>query len=271
MGFEWLNPLAPYILRLVLSTIETTFILFFVHKLRQARHLTEERVKECKENDCTHPFLSANEVVLLLLIATELPTFISSIVCLIVCLFNNGQDNLILLDLIVLEICLFLSSLGAARWSHPVALILSQSSKRIKSRSNPTAPAEKLTPNPSLECIIIFVRVLTRVASQSRPPEGSEPAQWRAFWDNVEMGMDQELTGYTGNPLDDFRCLLSCSGYDVNWTRDEVIPFQCWVYLDGVKEALLGKYHASDRKVPYTILDERGWESFSNLMQTSGS
>jgi len=99
-----LNPLAPYILRLVLSTIETTSILFFVHKLRQARHLTEERVKECKENDCTHPFLSANEVVLLLLIATELPTFISSIVCLIVCLFNNGQDNLILLDLIVLEV-----------------------------------------------------------------------------------------------------------------------------------------------------------------------
>jgi len=51
------------------------------------------------------------------------------------------------------------------------------------------------------------VRVLTRVASQSRPPEGSEPAQWRAFWDNVEMGMDQELTGYTGDPLDDFRCV----------------------------------------------------------------
>lgn len=85
------------------------------------------------------------------------------------------------------------------------------------------------------------------------------------------MGMDQELIEYTGNPLDDFRCLLSCSGYDINWTRDEVIPFQCWVYLDGVKEALLGKYHASDQKVPYTILDERGWESFFNLMRTSGS
>jgi len=29
-----LNPLAPYILRLVLSTIKTTFILFFMYKLK---------------------------------------------------------------------------------------------------------------------------------------------------------------------------------------------------------------------------------------------
>ena len=99
-----LNPLAPYILRLVLSTIETIFILFFVYKLRQARHLTEECIKECKKNNCIHPFLSKNKVVLLLLIAIELPTFISLIVCLIICLFNNRQDSLILLDLIVLEV-----------------------------------------------------------------------------------------------------------------------------------------------------------------------
>ena len=48
------------------------------------------------------------------------------------------------------------------------------------------------------------MRVLTQVASQSRP-EGSEFVQWRAFRDNVEMRMDQELTEYTGNLSDDFR------------------------------------------------------------------
>ena len=85
-----LNPLASHVLRLVLSTTETTFILFFVYKLRQARHSTKERVKGCKVNNPTHSFLSANEAVLLLFIAVELPPFISSIVC----LFNNGQDNL---------------------------------------------------------------------------------------------------------------------------------------------------------------------------------
>jgi len=99
-----LNPLAPYILRLVLLTIKTTSILFFMHKLRQAYYLTEERIKECKENNCIYFFLFANEVIFLLLIAIELPTFISLIICLIVCLFNNGQDNLILLDLIVLKV-----------------------------------------------------------------------------------------------------------------------------------------------------------------------
>ena len=93
-----LNPLAPHILRLVLSTIETTFILFFVYKLRQACYLSKECVKECKENKPTHPFLFANEFILLLLIAIELLAFISSILC----LFNNN----LLLDLIVLEVSL---------------------------------------------------------------------------------------------------------------------------------------------------------------------
>ena len=87
-----LNPLAPHILRLVLLMIETTFILFFAYKLRQAWHLSKERVKECKENKPIYPFLFANKVVLLLLIAIELPLSISSILC----LCNN---NLILLDL----------------------------------------------------------------------------------------------------------------------------------------------------------------------------
>jgi len=99
-----LNPLAPYILRLVLSTIKTMSILFFVHKLRQAYYLIKERVKEYKENDCIYPFLSINKIVLLLLIAIELPTFISLIVYFIVCLFNNRQDNFILLDLIILKV-----------------------------------------------------------------------------------------------------------------------------------------------------------------------
>ena len=93
-----LNPLTPYILRLVLSTIETTFILFFAYKLRQARHLSEERVKECKENKPTYPFLSVNKVILSLLIAVELPPFINSILY----LFNNN----FLFDLIVLKISL---------------------------------------------------------------------------------------------------------------------------------------------------------------------
>ena len=66
--------------------------------------MTKERVKECKENDYIYPFLSVNKVILLLLIAIELPTFISLIICLIVCLFNNRQDNLILLDLIILKV-----------------------------------------------------------------------------------------------------------------------------------------------------------------------
>ena len=84
-----LNPLAPYILRLVLLTIKTTLILFFVHKLREAYYLTKERVKACKENDYIYPFLSTNKVKLLFLIAMELLNFISLIICLIICLFNN--------------------------------------------------------------------------------------------------------------------------------------------------------------------------------------
>jgi len=99
-----LNPLIPYILRLVLSTIKTIFILFFVYKLRQAYYLTEKYVKEYKENNCIYPFLSINKVILLLLIAIELPTFISLIVYLIIYLFNNRQDNLILLNLIILKV-----------------------------------------------------------------------------------------------------------------------------------------------------------------------
>ena len=55
-----LNPLAPHILRLVLSTIETIFILFFIYKLRQAYYLSKECIKECKENKPTHPFLFVN-------------------------------------------------------------------------------------------------------------------------------------------------------------------------------------------------------------------
>lgn len=61
------------------------FISFFVYKLRQACYLTKKRVKEYKENKPIYPFLFANKVVLLLLIAVELPPFIS----LIVCLFNT--------------------------------------------------------------------------------------------------------------------------------------------------------------------------------------
>ena len=97
-----LNPLVLYILQLVLLTIKTTFISFFVYKLRQARHSTKERVKEYKENKPTHPFLSVNKVVLSLLIAIELPPFINSIVC----LFNNRQDDLILIlaNLIMLKV-----------------------------------------------------------------------------------------------------------------------------------------------------------------------
>jgi len=97
-----LNPLIPHILRLVLSTTETIFISFFIYKLRRAYYLTEERVKEYKENNSIYPFLSINKVVLLLLIAIELPPFIS----LIIYIFNNGQDNIILLDLIMLKISL---------------------------------------------------------------------------------------------------------------------------------------------------------------------
>ena len=97
-----LNPLTLYILRLVLSTTEIIFILFFIYKLRQAHHSTKERVKKYKENKPTHPFLSVNKVVLLLLIAVELPPFISSILC----LFNNGQDKFILANLIILKVSL---------------------------------------------------------------------------------------------------------------------------------------------------------------------
>ena len=97
-----LNPLILYILRLVLSIIKITFILFFVYKLRQARYLTKEHVKEYKENKPIYPFLFANKVVLLFLIAVELPPFIS----LILCLFNNRQDKLILADLIILKVSL---------------------------------------------------------------------------------------------------------------------------------------------------------------------
>jgi len=75
-----------------------------MHKLRQAHYLTKERIKKCKENDYIYPFLSINKVIFLLLIAIELPTFISLIIYLIVYLFNNKQDNLILLDFIVFKV-----------------------------------------------------------------------------------------------------------------------------------------------------------------------
>jgi len=84
-----LNPLTPYILQLILSTIKTIFILFFIYKLRQTHYLTKERVKECKENNYIYPFLSINKVIFLLLIAIELPTFISSIIYLIIIIINS--------------------------------------------------------------------------------------------------------------------------------------------------------------------------------------
>jgi len=84
-------------LRLVLLTIETTFILFFAYKLRQARYLSKERVKEYKKNKPIYPFLFANKVILSLLITIELPQSIS----LILYLYNN---NLILPNLIMLEV-----------------------------------------------------------------------------------------------------------------------------------------------------------------------
>jgi len=113
-----LNPLVLYILRLVLSTTKTIFILFFVYKLRRARYLTEKRVKECKENNFIYPFLFTNKVILLLLIAVELPPFIS----LIICLFNNGQDNIILLDLIVLKVSLVTHAVyGLANWLRSIS------------------------------------------------------------------------------------------------------------------------------------------------------
>ena len=83
--------------------------------------------------------------------------------------------------------------------------MLSQSNKHTNLRPNSPASAEKPTPQLSLECIIIFVKVLTHIASQSRLPERSGPVQLRAFWEDVEMMMEQKLTEYTGNPLDDFR------------------------------------------------------------------
>jgi len=66
--------------------------------------LTKERVKEYKENNFIYPFLSVNKVVLLLLITIELPPFISSIVY----LFNNGQDNIILLNFIMFKVSLII-------------------------------------------------------------------------------------------------------------------------------------------------------------------
>jgi len=113
-----LNPLIPYILRLVLSTTKTIFISFFVYKLKQAYYLTKECVKECKENNFIYPFLSINKVILLLLIAVELPPFISSIVY----LFNNRQDNIILLDLIMLKINLVMHAVyRLANWLRSVS------------------------------------------------------------------------------------------------------------------------------------------------------
>ena len=64
--------------------------------------MIKEYVKECKENKPIYPFLSINKVVLLFLIAIELPFFINSILC----LFNNRQDNFILANLIVLKVSL---------------------------------------------------------------------------------------------------------------------------------------------------------------------
>ena len=63
--------------------------------------MSKEYIKEYKENKPTHPFLLANEFILLLLIAVELLAFIS----LILYLCNN---NLILLDLIILKVSLII-------------------------------------------------------------------------------------------------------------------------------------------------------------------
>jgi len=110
-----LNPLVPYILRLVLLTIETMFILFFAYKLRQARHSSKERVKEYKENKSIYPFLYTNKVILLLLIAIELPLFIS----LILYLFNN---KLILVNLIILKVSLIIhTAYKLANWLRSVS------------------------------------------------------------------------------------------------------------------------------------------------------
>jgi len=62
--------------------------------------LSKECIKECKENKPIYPFLSANKVILLLLITIELPPFIS----LILYLFNNN----LLLNLIVLKVSLII-------------------------------------------------------------------------------------------------------------------------------------------------------------------
>src|SRR6266576_5115726 len=84
-----LNPLAPHILRFVLSTTEIIFILFFIYKIRQSHHLTKKFIKKCKVNKPIYPFLSANKVIFLLLFTLKLPLIISAILY----LFNNGQDN----------------------------------------------------------------------------------------------------------------------------------------------------------------------------------
>ena len=97
-----LNPLTIYILRLVLLTIEIIFISFFIYKLRQACHLTKKYIKKYQKNKLIYSFLFINKVVLLFLIAVKLPPFISSILC----LFNNGQDKLILANFIMFKISL---------------------------------------------------------------------------------------------------------------------------------------------------------------------
>ena len=118
-----LNPLALYIVQLVLLITETMFISFFIHKIRQAYYSTKEYIKECKENKPIYPFLSVNKVILLLLITIEFPLFIS----LILCLFNNKQDNFILLNFIIFEVSLHIQIVNLLISLNLSLLILPQS------------------------------------------------------------------------------------------------------------------------------------------------
>ena len=77
--------------------------------------MTEEYIKECKENKPIYPFLFTNKVILLLLIAIELPPSIS----LILYLCNN---NLILLNLIILKVSLIIyTACELANWLRSVS------------------------------------------------------------------------------------------------------------------------------------------------------
>jgi len=70
-----LNPLAPHIFAISIINHKNHVYFIFAYKLRQARYLSKECIKECKENKPIYPFLFANKVILLLLIAIELPPF----------------------------------------------------------------------------------------------------------------------------------------------------------------------------------------------------